>query len=82
MQDYEEEVVRVLENMGMFSEGRKQSENIEGHNYTPNQSASTNSRGCDQTLSFTNFLEEQREPIPSVEKPLEAEMHEEEAIRE
>lgn len=27
-------------------------------------------------------MEEQRKPVPSVEKPLEAEVHEEEAIRE
>lgn len=68
--------------MGMFGEGREQYENVEGKNCVPNQCASIDSPGCHQTLPFTDFLEEQRERVPSVEKPLKAEIHEEEAIRE
>ncbi len=72
----------VLENMGIFGEGREQYENSEGHNCTPNQFASTDNPSYDQTLPFTDFLEEQRKHVPSMEKTLEAKVHEEEAIRE
>jgi len=43
LQYYEEEVTSVLENMGIFSKGREQSENFEEQNCTPNQSTSTHS---------------------------------------
>lgn len=72
----------VLENMGIFGEGREQYENVEGQNYAPNKFAFASSPGYDKTLSFTKFLEKEREPIPFVERTLEAEVHEEETIRE
>lgn len=75
-------MARVLENMGLSCEGREQTENVEGQNCTTNQSASANSPSYDQTLPFIDFLEEHREPVPSVEKPLKAKVHEEEPIRE
>lgn len=75
-------MVSILENMGIFGEGREQAENVEGQNCVPNQSTSVGSPSYDQTLSFTDTLEEQREPIPSVENPLRAEVHAKETIGE
>jgi len=68
--------------MGIFGEGREQSENSEGHNYAPNQFSPAGSPSHNETLMFTDNMEEKREPIPSMEEPLEAEMHVEETIRE
>lgn len=72
LQDYEEEVARVLENMGIFGEGREQSRSFEGKNYAHNQFAPTGSLCHDETIPFTGNLEEKRELVPSMEKPLEA----------
>ena len=75
-------MTRVLEKMGIFGDGREQFRNVEEQNCTPNQSASTDSPGHEKTLPFTDLMEEQREPIPSMEKPLEVGVHEEEVVRE
>lgn len=58
LKDHEEEVAKVLEKMGMFGEGIEKYVNVKGHKCTSNQSTSFDSPGCDQTLPFTNSLEE------------------------
>jgi len=68
--------------MGTFDEGRELSRNSEGKNYSPNQFALTSSFGHDEALPCIDNLEGQKEPVPSMEKPLEAEVHAEETIGE
>ena len=58
LHDYEEEVARVLENMGIFDEGRKKSENSKGKNYFPNHFSPADSPVHDETLLLTYNLEE------------------------
>jgi len=58
--------------MGRFYEGRELSRNSERQNYALNQSTPTGSSSHDETFPCTNSLEGQREPIPSMDKPLEA----------
>jgi len=45
LQDYEEEVARVLENMGTCCEGRDVSRNFKVKNYAPNQLAPVGNSG-------------------------------------
>lgn len=49
LQDYEEEVARVLGSMGIFGEGREQSGNTKEHNCTPNQSTPADCAGHEKT---------------------------------
>lgn len=66
----------------MFAEDREQLGSIKEQNCTPNQATPADNLGHEQTSPFADAMEEQRESIPSMETPLEAEEHEGEAIRE
>ena len=67
--------------MGIFGEGKEQSGNAEEQNCTPKQSTPADSYSCEQNLPCTDSMEEQREPIPYVEKPPEEEIHEEDVTK-
>jgi len=77
LQNYEDEVARFLGSMGMFIEGREQLGNTEEHNYTPDWLVPVDNSCHEQTQPCVDAMEEQRELIPDIETPLEAEEYEE-----